>query len=232
MLAGMMWMSRLLLLEYALPGERYSTLNWPDRESYDDQGWRLEAVRRDYMLKGCPSPLGHMVGLMTYGKFLAKQLGRLGVVTWDEDGEGLQIKDTRVTIAGLLVRGVILEARDLLHKKLLFGVGQMNLDLVNMRDIMMERKSEFSLIDMERNRLGGGLRYMLSLVKSASPENTLLKGEEGWRWDGVLRYLDRKKRYSVPLKLAERKISRVAMHLTGGQPARGTELGQSNFGTA
>jgi len=196
-LAGIMWISRLLLLEYALPMERYSTLDWPAREYYQDHRWQLEWVRREFMLEGCPTPLGYMVSLMAYGKYTAKQLGRMGVITWDADGQGLQIKDTRVTMAGFktYIRGIISEARDIMNKELLFGVGEMRLDLVNMRDVMTEKKNGFSMIDMEINRLGGGLRYLLNLVKSASPEKTLLKGAEEWRRDRVLRYLERKKRY-------------------------------------
>lgn len=149
------------------------------------------------MLEGCLSPLGVMVGLMAYGKYTAKQLGRMGVVTWDADGQGLQIKNVRVTMAGFktYVRGIISEARDIMIKELLFGVGEMRLDLLNMRDVMTEKKNGFSMIDIEVNRLGGGLRYLLNLLKSASPEKTLLKGGEEWRRDRVLRYLERKKRY-------------------------------------
>jgi len=33
----------------------------------------------------------------------------------------------------------------------------------------LEKKNGFSMIDIENNRLGGGLTYMLNLVKLASP---------------------------------------------------------------
>jgi hypothetical protein len=196
LLAGIMWVSRLLLLEYALPSERYSTLDWPSREYYGDHQWRLESVRRDFMLEGCLTPLGYMVGLMAYGKFTTRQLGRCGVITWDEDGEGLQIKDIRVTMAGFksFVAGVISNAQEIMNKELLFSVGQMNLDLLNIRDIMMEKKNGFSMLEIENNRLGGGLRYMLNLVKSASPERSLLNGQEEWRRDRIVRYLEWEKR--------------------------------------
>ena len=196
-LAGIIWVARLLFFEYALPSQAYSTLDWPSREYYDDHQWRLESVRRDFMLEGCLTPLGYMVGLMAYGKYTAKQLGHPGVVTWDSDGQGLQIKDTRVTLDGfkMYIRGIISEAQDIVNKELLFGVGEMRLDLSNMRDIMTDKRNGFSMIDIETNRLDRGLKYMLNIVKRASPEKTLLKGGEEWRWDRVLRYLERKKRY-------------------------------------
>jgi Orsellinic acid/F9775 biosynthesis cluster protein D len=207
LLAGIMWVGRLLLLEYALPAERYSMLGWPSREYYNDHQWRLESLRREFMLEGCLTPLGNMVGLMAYGKYITKQLGRLGVVTWDADGEGLQIKDTRVTMVGFksYVQDIISEAQDIVYKDLLFSVGGIRLDLLNMRDVMMEKKNGFSMIDIETNRIDGGLRYMLNMLKLASPEKTLLKGES-WRRDRVLRFLERKKRYSSRVrKLSKRK---------------------------
>jgi len=199
LLAGIMWIGRVILLEYALPVRPYATLNWPARREYPDYQWRLESLRRDYIIDGCLTPFGNMLRLMAYGKVVAKQMGRSGVVNWDADGEGLQIKDTRITLVGFrsFVHGIILEAKDILNKHLFFGVGQMNLDLTNMRDIMMERTNGFSLIDIETNRLGGGLRHMLLLAKRASPEKTLMKpGSEEWRRERVLVYLERKKRHT------------------------------------
>ena len=222
-LAGMVWIGRLLLLEYALPSGRYEASGWPARDYYGDHGWRLEEVRWEWMLEGSRSPLDNMISLMAYGKYVAKVTGRAGVITWDEDGLGLQIKDKHMTIEGfkLMSHGVIKEAKDVLDTELLFGCGQMTLDLANMRDVMSERKKGFCLIDDERNRLGGGLRDMLSLVKLASPEKTLLDGRQQWRRDRVIGYLERKKRFL--------ELLMAAMHLTGGQPGRGSEIGSIKF---
>src|SRR5204863_3312237 len=40
-MAGILWIARLLLLEYALPKREYVTLGWPSRETYEDHGFRL-----------------------------------------------------------------------------------------------------------------------------------------------------------------------------------------------
>jgi hypothetical protein len=48
-LAGLIWIGRLLLLEYALPKEPYLALNRPAAASYKDQLQRLQHVRRKYL---------------------------------------------------------------------------------------------------------------------------------------------------------------------------------------
>jgi len=47
-----------------------------------------------------------------------------------------------------------------------------------MRDVMMDKKNNFSIIDIEKNHLGEGLRYILNLEKLASSEKALLNGAE------------------------------------------------------
>jgi hypothetical protein len=64
---------------------------------------------------------------------------------------------------------------------------------------------------------------MLNLVKLASPEKTLVNGKEEWRRDRVIRYLQQKKRF------LEFKLLMSVMHLTGGQPGRGSEIGSIKF---
>jgi len=44
LLAGDIWTSRLLVLEYALPKREYATLGWPSRNSYVDQATRFRQI--------------------------------------------------------------------------------------------------------------------------------------------------------------------------------------------
>ncbi|KAH7327563.1 hypothetical protein BKA65DRAFT_435308 [Rhexocercosporidium sp. MPI-PUGE-AT-0058] len=58
-LSALIWIGRLLFLEYALPLHAYSTLAWPwpARDSYADQTERLEQIRVKYLLRDNPSRL-------------------------------------------------------------------------------------------------------------------------------------------------------------------------------
>jgi hypothetical protein len=98
MLAGLIWVGRLLLLEYALPKREYKSLNWPSREVYNDYGLRLEHVRQGHLIEGCYSPTSDIISLMAYGKYVAKQQGKTGLITWDSDSRALQFKGIRITM--------------------------------------------------------------------------------------------------------------------------------------
>ena len=67
-MAGMIWISRLLLLEYALPKYPYEHLGFPDRKHYPKWGWRLEDIRREHMLDGTDSPFNIITRLLKVGR--------------------------------------------------------------------------------------------------------------------------------------------------------------------
>jgi hypothetical protein len=61
-LSSLIWIGRLLFLEYALPLHAYTTLliPWPARSSYESQEERLEAIRTKYLLRGSLGPFGEV----------------------------------------------------------------------------------------------------------------------------------------------------------------------------
>jgi hypothetical protein len=119
---------------------------------------------------GSLTPLGSIISLLAYGKYVAKQLGSPGMVIWDADGEGIWIKDIYISMGGFrsFVKKVVSSAWELLKKDLLFGVGGITVDKMNMRDTMTEAKLGYSMVDNEYNRLSGGLKYMLHPFQVAS----------------------------------------------------------------
>src|SRR5205814_238083 len=46
--ASLIWMSRLLVMEYALPSREYTTLGWPSHVAYENKGERLRLLHRDH----------------------------------------------------------------------------------------------------------------------------------------------------------------------------------------
>ena len=76
-------------------------------------------------------------------------------------------------------------------------------------------------MDNESNRLSDGLGYMLNLMNRVRLEDRMIDEEEQWRQDKVRVYLDQKRGFLERLMLA--------IYLTGGQPARGTELGSIKY---
>ena len=79
--SGLLWVTRLFLLEYSLPKYGYEYLDWPSRDMYKDFGSRLEEVRQKYFAKGCLSPVGTLINMLGYGKTMGRQMGGEAVIT-------------------------------------------------------------------------------------------------------------------------------------------------------
>jgi hypothetical protein len=75
--AYLMWIGRLLFLEYALPLYTYTTLPipWPARNVYPSQRERLEAIRTKYLLRGSQGPFREIIELKAYAKSIVRQEG-------------------------------------------------------------------------------------------------------------------------------------------------------------
>jgi hypothetical protein len=76
-LSKLVWIGRLLFLEYALPLHAYKTLKWPwpARDTHPDQASRLEEIRMKYLLRGAFSPMSEIIELKAFGKSIIKKEG-------------------------------------------------------------------------------------------------------------------------------------------------------------
>jgi hypothetical protein len=169
-LAGLLWIGRLLLLEYALPKRVYMTLGWSNRMAYDDHGERMEDIRRRHLVEVSYSPMSHIGALMALGKVIAKTEGRPGILTWDERKETLQIKKLSLTMTVFkkLMHSLVGSAEDLLRDELMFGVRPPSVDLKQLVDCMTEKKTGESLLTDPKNNLNEGFTYMVNLVGQVS----------------------------------------------------------------
>jgi len=168
--------------------------------------------------------MNEIVRMLAYGKHVAKLMAKSGNISWDDDSQTIQFKSIRLMMRSFkeFIHDVIDSAELLLHNELLFGVRKiLPINLNKLCDRMTETKRGFSIMDELSNGLRGGYRYMLDLVKLATPDKRLLKADDEWDRKRVLEYLGKKERFLELLMLA--------MHMTGGQPARGSELGSIKF---
>ena len=77
-LLALIWIGRLIVLEYALPLREYGTLKvpWPARATYPDQGRRLCAeIRPKYLQRGSFSLMGYLIERLQHGRAIAKREG-------------------------------------------------------------------------------------------------------------------------------------------------------------
>lgn len=92
-LAGLAWIGRLLMLEYALPQDAYRTLGWPDCSACPDQLDRLQRIPRRYLCRGGRHAMAHTLELLFKGRSIAKKEGARASLSWSSNEQLLQIDD-------------------------------------------------------------------------------------------------------------------------------------------
>jgi len=211
-LAGLLWISRLLVLDYALPKKAYKALGWLSRSAYEDHGLRFEEIRRTCLVRGCYGPVSYLLSLLGYGKVLTKIHGRPGEILWDDDGLGFQIRDIYMRLPQFqeFVSEVVKSARNVMHDQLFFGIRPPPIMLGDLRDRIANGDPGYSIIDQvcQTGSERGGHRFMLELMMVSADGSQRLMDEEG-RWDlpKCKTYLNSKKRFLQLLMLGIRYYS-------------------------
>ena len=138
-LSGLIWVCRLIMLEYALPLHEYDSICWPARRSYDDQLSRLHYVRRKYLCRGGFHPTAQLIESLAYGRRIARKEGCRTNISWSSDKEVLTLYDQRVTMSAFqgMVWSSIQECQGMLSEAM-FGWVPPRLDLHKVRDNMTE----------------------------------------------------------------------------------------------
>lgn len=230
MLAGMLWVNRLLTLEYALPKRHYRTLTaWKHRSSIPLGRKRLEhlnEVRVECLLDESCTPSARMGKLMGKGIYLTKKHGRPPNIRWDKDGKTIYIKGVvcKVTDINKLVKELVKAATDLMEDELLFGTCiPPTLDLKKLPiDEMTDFTNGHWVTEKLSNSEIGGALYMIKFADTITGDKSLrgINGKD-WNWKRVASYLEKKTTFL--------EILMAITFLTGGQPPRGPEIGSIRF---
>jgi hypothetical protein len=124
-LSALIWVGRLVILEYALPSRAYSS--WEPlleaRTTHPDQGSRLlREIRPRYLQRGTFAPLGYFIERLQHGRAVAKREGGRTNISWSPDGQMLEINGSQITIMQLrytvhsLLDMINRQARDLMFQ--------------------------------------------------------------------------------------------------------------------
>ncbi|CAI6340681.1 unnamed protein product [Periconia digitata] len=155
----------------------------------------------------------------------------LGSISWSDDGQQLSYKSLEFTMNSLqwFLHDQVQEAQDQLHDLLLLPSRDADmqsqrvpqLHLARLRDDPTVSLANYSFLDNKRNEgiLGGKERYLLHRVRQeAHVRRYFFKNPETLTWNTshVQQYVERARAFLQRLLLL--------IHMTGGQPARGTEL--------
>lgn len=98
-IAGLIWICRLLILEYMLPYKAYKKLGWPAREAYENPLARLQEVRQKYMCNSGFYPLACLLEALIHSRRFACKEGCRTNLSWSVDKKVLTLYDQSFSIA-------------------------------------------------------------------------------------------------------------------------------------
>ncbi|KAK7592697.1 hypothetical protein V3481_007305 [Fusarium oxysporum f. sp. vasinfectum] len=197
-LAALMWIGRLLFLEYAVPVYAYNTLDlaWPCRTAYPSQPDRISSIRCKYLLRGCYTPFGELIELKAFAKSIVKREGVPGNLTWAPDGRSFTIGDDKKVLLSEFCEThhkAVATVQEQVDEMLLGW--QPDIDVSTIRDDLTCRKAGWSFIDKIENNLADTWKTLLYRLQKSSFRGTPFTNSGHWNMETCHKYL----LYQLPL---------------------------------
>ncbi|KAF5975168.1 hypothetical protein FBULB1_7524 [Fusarium bulbicola] len=187
-LSGLIWVQRLLFLEYALPLHSYPTIGIHQRPQFPMQ--RLNEVRQKYMVQGSLSPLAELHNLRNFGQKVAKTEPPPFLLRWSDDGKvvsyGSDFSLSMEEFRGLADH-FIAQAENLCDE-LMFGF-EPNLDVNKIKDDFTNSQPGFSFVSHPDNMFD--TMYQELLVQACTSCGVRLARNGHWSFRVVAWYLQK-----------------------------------------
>ncbi|EXM13918.1 hypothetical protein FOTG_17654 [Fusarium oxysporum f. sp. vasinfectum 25433] len=186
-LSGLIYIQRLIFLEYALPLRDYPTLGIT-RRPRTRQLERLEVTRKAYMVSGAQSAFEEMMSLRNYGRVMAQSDPPTFLLRWSDDARTVFYGDTlQVTMSDFrrLPRYFIDEAESLCDD-MMFG-WKPTIDLSKPKDDMTDMSRGFSFVQHPDNQLQAA--YLELLDKACTMRRHGLYRNGSWDRKAVYAYI-------------------------------------------
>lgn len=218
-LAALLWVSRVLLLEYALPVKPYEFI--PDisvRTEYPNYLDRALSVHSTFAGRDSWYPMAEILRLMSKGLSITRHQKRPPNVHWSDDGQVIHHEDEAKGIPmdsmRAWVQGMISRLASFLDEVLLWGY-KSPVVLADLQDRLRENTAGFSFLDLLSLRQRS-CEALLQLCETPPDGIQPLRQKDTWNFTGVGKYLSKVKQFLQELA--------VLINVTWGQPSRGTEL--------
>ncbi|KFZ24050.1 hypothetical protein V502_01471 [Pseudogymnoascus sp. VKM F-4520 (FW-2644)] len=211
--AGLLWVCRLLMLEYALPLRHYDHINWPSQGSYDDQLVQLQYVQRKFLCCGSFHPAAYLFEVLVTGQRIAYKEGRRTNISWSKDKEVLVLYNERVTMSAFwqMVWSSVQKCSNLLTEAM-FGWAPPAIDLLALHDDLTENRPGWSFLKEPGNHLEHSFQHLQRQAFTA--EHLMVGG----KWS-----LQRCQKYFSQVEDLKKHLLNC-IHFTGGLPGRATEV--------
>lgn len=228
-LAGMLWIHRLIVLEVAVPLKAWPGLRLKSRDEQTEIRKRIDKLRRRHLCEGSFSPTASILTQLAMGKSFNKTHHSAPNINWDPDGQTIYYQGKPVVLKKIqkMWQALTQELRASMLS-LTFGSPVPTIDLKSIVDSMAGtqgyRQQNYSFINHADNRkqCGGDHEYLWERAQRKEGEWKLVKVNKTsnsmeWVKPQVRTYLGKERRFL--------RLLMVAFHIMGGQPARGPELG-------
>ena len=227
-LAGIQFCLRVLMLEYSLPSRERNEVIYLEGDN------PLEVFRRvrdKWLVDGEATPFNTMHKLLQYGMQVGLAAGGRDRVLWSEGGETMYFDGRPLRVEGFrqFIHSIIEAAERVMCESLLFGDTERMamVEPPKLRDDVNVPNVKHSFVSVEENGLSGGQERMLRLLKSSYAWKKMLrKDTDGLHWiaSGMGNYASAAEMFLEYLL--------ILIHVTGGQPRRGTEITTLRYANA
>ncbi|KAF4546948.1 Orsellinic acid-like protein [Elsinoe fawcettii] len=219
-LAGIVWVTRLLFVERYLPAAKREEQGKREIDNFLER-------RQAFLTDGSYSPMSTMLSLLAYGKSIAMKFSNAGMIQWSPDKQTMSIGGRPILMNRFkaMIDKVIMQAETTLWYNLMWedagSSSRFEVPLEDIEDDVTFSKRGYSFVDNKTNGLTDGRTWMLEkMLKS-------VRGRSLWRkdytWD-----IRRVKGYLQAVETFLRSLL-FAVHVSGGQPARGPEITSLRF---
>jgi hypothetical protein len=214
MLAGLVYCTRVIGLEFLLPSKNRELQGDVDYETFLQQ-------RKQFLADGSMSVASNMISLLAYGKHIAMNHGNAGSVFWEEGNRAMKLHGARIVMEKFkaMVGKAIGDAEDLFWQRLMWTAdpsGRFVLDLDELTDDITFRRRDSNFVDNKRNGLASKWEDVTMDRLLMSRNGKKMHRDGKWHTRLAREYLREVDKF--------RKLLLFCVHVTGGQPARGSEI--------
>lgn len=183
----LIYVQRMLFLEYALPLRPYTTLGIPQRPR-THQLERLNRVREQYMVAGSQSALAELLSLRKSARVLARTEPPAFFLHWNDNGDTVYWGDKsslRMEDFPKLAGYFVSQAEELCEK-LMLGMN-LEINLKQVRDDLARTDCGYSFVKHPYNGLD--TKFEELLIKACTMRSEALARHGQWKWKAVSSYL-------------------------------------------
>ncbi len=214
MLAGLLYCARVVGLELMLPCAHRKTQGVPEFDAFLER-------RKQFLADGSMSAISNMISLLAYGKHIALNHGNAGGVFWEADRRIMNLHGARIVMEKFkaMVQRAVTDAEDLFWERLMWTPDpsdRLVLDIDKLTDDITFRKLGAYFVDNKQNGLA--LKWKDVTMDKMLTSSRGKKMHRGGKWHMrlVREYMREVDKF--------RKLLLFCVHVSGGQPARGTEI--------